>query len=349
MGALVLALALGVGSGTAAAQTEEERAGARAAAMEGAKAYEEERWQDAVDLFERAQSLVQAPTHLLYLARANEKLGRLVKARELYNRIVRDPLPPNAPEAFRRAQAEAEREKRAIDPRLARLTVNVEAPAEVSYRVVMDGVAVPPALIGIARPVDPGRREVTVTATGYRADPVAVELPEGGVDSVTVRLIADPAAAGTTAPPAASEPVLESPPLASASGAPQDGGGKGLRVGSFVALGVGVVGVGMGTVFGVRSAGKRSDADALEDELRRDCGDRCPASDPRAEEIGGLDDDARSAMTLSTVGFVVGGIGLATGATLLVVSGRQQARARGPAASLQGFVGPGTIGIRGWF
>jgi len=42
----------------AAAQTDEERAGARAAAQEGASAFREKRWADSIDLFTRAESLV---------------------------------------------------------------------------------------------------------------------------------------------------------------------------------------------------------------------------------------------------------------------------------------------------
>ncbi|HEX9621815.1 MAG TPA: tetratricopeptide repeat protein, partial [Polyangiaceae bacterium] len=85
-------------------------AGARAAATEGAKAFQEGRWQDAVDLFTRAESLVHAPPHLLFLARAQVKLGRLVAARELYNKILREPLAGDAPPAFLTAREAAEAE-----------------------------------------------------------------------------------------------------------------------------------------------------------------------------------------------------------------------------------------------
>src|SRR5262245_55707147 len=45
----------------AQAQSDEERAGARAAAQEGASAFREKRWSDAIDLFTRAESLVHSP------------------------------------------------------------------------------------------------------------------------------------------------------------------------------------------------------------------------------------------------------------------------------------------------
>src|SRR5258706_10178573 len=79
------------------AQTDEERAGARAAATQGADAFSQNRYADALDLFARAESLVHSPSHLLYMARSLEKLGKLVRARETYLKITRERLEPTAP------------------------------------------------------------------------------------------------------------------------------------------------------------------------------------------------------------------------------------------------------------
>ncbi len=335
---------------SAAAQTEEERAGARAAATEGAKAFEAERWQDAVDLFQRAESLVHAPPHLLYLARAHEKLGNLVKARELYNKITREKLEPGAPDAFRQAQADAAKELQGIEPRLARLTVKVEGPEGVSFDVAMDGDEVPSALVGIARPVDPGSHEVVVTARGYKAEPAQVTLSEGGSQTVTIELVEDPSAAAVPE----SESVANGQELATSgptsSGEPTrdaKGGPNGMLVGSFVALGVGVVGMGMGTAFGLKSSSKRSDADALEEEFVGVCGNDCLSTDPTAKKIDDLDSEAKSAKTLSAVGFALGGVGLATGAVLFILSGKEKQSAQAP--RVRGWVGVGSVGLSGQF
>jgi hypothetical protein len=103
----VVAAALGAAllgvAGPAAAQGDEQRAGARTLATEGAQAFNEGRFKDAVDLFGKAESLVHAPPHLLFMARAYTKLGQYVKAREAYLKIVKEQLPANAPQAFRDA------------------------------------------------------------------------------------------------------------------------------------------------------------------------------------------------------------------------------------------------------
>src|ERR1043166_614467 len=104
--AALLAFAV-VRPGTVRAQTDEQRAAARSIAVEGARACTEQRWQDCVNLFQRAESVVHAPPHLLYMARAEEKLGHVVRARELYLKIVRERLADNAPQAFRDAQTTA--------------------------------------------------------------------------------------------------------------------------------------------------------------------------------------------------------------------------------------------------
>src|SRR5215468_6119020 len=108
------------------AQTDEQRAGARSLATEGAQAFNEGRFKDAVDLFTKAESLVHAPPHLLFMARAHAKLGQFVKAREAYLKIVKEQLAPNAPQAFRDAQATADEERKQVEPHIGRLTVKVE-------------------------------------------------------------------------------------------------------------------------------------------------------------------------------------------------------------------------------
>src|SRR5262245_47766485 len=92
-------LSLCVWGTTVHAQTDEQRAGARSLATEGATAFKDGRYKDAVDLFTKAESLMHAPPHLLYLARSHVKLGQYVKAREAYLRITKEQLPGNSPQA----------------------------------------------------------------------------------------------------------------------------------------------------------------------------------------------------------------------------------------------------------
>src|SRR3954469_19898864 len=184
------------------AQTDDDRAGARVAATEGVKASNEKRWADAADLFTRAESLVHSPVHLLYLARAQEKLGRLVKARENYNRVIRERVGADSPEAFRQAQASAQQEVGAVDARLAAVTLTLSG-EKGAVSVTMDGEKVPPALIGLPLPVDPGNHTFQATGTNLKSDPVSVAVLEGGKSAVTLIVKAAPGVSDPFAPPPA--------------------------------------------------------------------------------------------------------------------------------------------------
>jgi len=333
----------------AAAQTEEEIAGARSAATQGVKAYEAGDYTQALDLFQRAESLVHAPPHVLFIARAHEKLGHLVTARELYNKIIRESLPASAPQAFRDAQSAAEEEIKNVEPRLARLTVSVEAPAGVVPVVTMDGKEVPAALLGVPRPVDPGEHVVEAKAEGYLALPQKAALSEGGTGTLVVKLEVDPNA--VVAPPP--EPSQQTEPAAEprASATPEDqppAGGSSLRTPAYIALGVGALGLGAGVVFTLQSAGKRSDADDKYAECAsRGVDGQCKKDDPLASEVASLDDDAGSAQTLAIVGYAVGGLGVAAGVTLLILDSQSGQSAREP--RIVPWVGYQSAGVTGTF
>lgn len=351
---LVVALGTVVVQPSAWAQTDDDRAGARVAATEGVKAINEKRWADAADLFTRAESLVHSPVHLLYLARAQEKLGKLVKARENYNRIIRESLKPDAPEAFRQAQTSAQQEVGPLEPRIGAVTVQL-AGEKGQVTVTNDGEKVPPALIGLPLPVDPGNHTFVAQGTDLKSDPVAVTVAEGGKAAVTLTVKAAPGTLALDAPPVPPggvKPAGTAPPAgpttAAATTAPpgtspepsSSSGSNGAKIGGFVALGVGVVGVGLGTVFLLQSKSKKSDAD----DLCNGPNGACPTS--KKDQITSLDNDYKSAGTLSVVGYTVGGVGLVTGAILLAVSGSKHNE---NAAGVTPWIGYQSAGLSGRF
>lgn len=323
---LVLAVLTTQAQVARAGDDEQVRAGARATATEGAKAMQEGRWADAVALFKRAESLVHAPPHLLYMARAYVKLGKLVEAGEAYRAITKETLAPNAPRAFVEAREAANTEASALTPRIPSLTIALEGSAPEAV-VTMDGVEVPRALVGVAHPVNPGSHVLAVKAPGHRADPVNVEVREASTAKATLVLVA---VAGAAPAPVTAEP----PPVAPS-------GTSGLRTAGWISLGVGAVGVGVGTAFMLVNRGKRSDAEGL-------CpGAVCAASNRDA--IRELDASAGDAATLSWVGYGVGVAGLAAGATLLLL-GRGSAEPASPrAARVTPWVGLGSAGVGGVF
>jgi serine/threonine-protein kinase len=97
--------------------------------------------------------------------------------------------------------------------------------------------------------------------------------------------------------------------------------------------GLGVLGIGVGSVFGIRAIVKQDESNA-EDHCHD--GNLC-------DETGlALREEGHSAGTVSTVMFIVGGVALAGGVTLFVT-------APSPASttSAKVAVGPGGISLRG--
>jgi hypothetical protein len=356
VGAALLVSALTFG-GRALGQTDEQRAAARSLATEGATAFNEGRYQDAVDMFSKAESLLHAPPHLLFLARAHAKLGQFVKAREAYMKVIRETLPPNASSAFRNAQSSANEEIGSVESRIASLTIKVEGgQGSKDLAVLVNGNPLNMMLVGASQPIDPGQHKIEAGGTGLRAPAQTVTLAEGERKSIVLKVDSAPGAAPLIAvaqapTPAASEPAPSAAPGPATSAAPTDTGPSapaddksGLRIGSYVAFGVGVAGLAVGTIFTMQSASKRKDADSKFEDCGGESG--CRAENPLAKEADTLDRDADSALTLGIVGFAVGGVGIAAGATLFVLSSGSSNQ---NAAGVEPYVGFGSAGIKGRF
>jgi len=351
----------------AGAVTDEERSGARAAATEGAKAIKERRWSDAVDFFTRAESLVHSPVHLLFIARARANLGQLVEAREYYLKVTREQIAPDSPAAFLQAKQDAKTDLDALEPRLAYITVSVQGRSPNEVTVKMDGRVVPPALVGVPRPVNPGEHGFQAWAVGQESSVSKVSLKEGGRETVVLTLETKPAAtapAGAGAaqpadqpPGAGQDPGAEAAAGASAQpGAPEadTGGGDWKPTAAYASFGVGAVGLGAGIIFALQRSSKLSDGDDKFSEWNAECGDSSTSRSCRTDlqsQISDLDDQAASAGTWSAVGFVLGGLGVAAGVTLLVLSSTESdsPEAAGSQPTVTPWIGYKSVGITGTF
>lgn len=309
----------------ALAETTSERAAARAAAESGADAFEQGQYLRSLEMFSRAEQLVHAPPHLLFMARSLEKLGRLVEAREAYLKIVNEQLSAKAPSAFRSAQGKAEQELAAIESRLAQITVNVTGPDASSAAISMDRTDLPPAAAAIPMPADPGRHVFYAHTERAKSPEVSITVREGGKETVNLVLPEAPAGAGSPAGATSggtSEDATSGTPASDpqqrrdeASGG-HGGAGAGQRIAGYSLLGAAAVGAGVGTFFLVSSLDKRSQADQVFacDKTPQRC------SDAEQGKIDSLDADAKRQRTLAIVGYAAGGALLATGLVLLLTA-----------------------------
>lgn len=116
--------------------------------------------------------------------------------------------------------------------------------------------------------------------------------------------------------------------------------GNGLRVASYVAFGVGAVGLGVGTIFGLRAQDQFKQGNAL-------CPSSgvCTLSSADAKKRKDFGDNGDSARTISLAGFIAGGAGVVGGAVLFVLSGSKKKET----AAIAPYVSPTELGVVGSF
>ena len=178
------------------AQSAADKATARQLAVQGIKLYGDGKYSEALDKLERAQTLYDAPVHLLYIARCQHKLGMLVESAETYRRLVRVPLGVDAPQAFRDAISDGKKELSQVEPKVPTLRVDVQPANVQGLQLSIDGVQVSAAVVGIERPINPGQHKIEVSAPGYQPAASTVALGKGEKKAVNMTL--QPAAAATT-------------------------------------------------------------------------------------------------------------------------------------------------------
>jgi hypothetical protein len=206
-----------------------------------------------------------------------------------------------------------------------------------AVQVTMDGKPLADRLDGSALAIDPGEHVFGFTAIGQPAVEKRFVIREGEKDRRERVLLGAPAGSPpiTMAPPLAMPPGPSTqpgiPPSPMPNGSEKSRGLGTQKILGLVAMGVGIVGVGLGTVFGLQSMSKHDDA-------KKACPDTCTTLDGV-----GLWNDARSSGDLSTIFFAVGGLGVAGGAVLWFTAKSEST----DAPSAQVSFGPRTIQLRG--
>jgi hypothetical protein len=310
-------------SNVLAGPSDADRAAARVLAQDGQQALDRKDYALAAERFARADSLVHAPTLLIALARAQTGLGLLVEAHENYARIQREGVAPGSPKPWTHAYEDAAKE---IDTVAARLPwVVIQITGAKNPDVTLEGTQVSAAAIGVRRPVNPGKHEIRASAPGTQSFKKSFAGVEGQTVTVDIDLDAAPA------PPMPATPAL-------AEAAPSATPGTAWPAAGYTALGIGGAGIVVGAVAGGMFLAKRA-------ELVTNCPDsHCSPGEERAVA------DYRRLGAISTVGFVVGAVGVTTGAVLLLSAPRTSRDAgRGPAVAWAAYLQPGGAGVRGAF
>jgi hypothetical protein len=272
----------------------------------GRKLVREEKWQEAATEFEKSLALDQAVGPMLNLANAYEKLGRLASAAKTFRAAQK--LASQTPGDEDRA-AEAAGRARELEEKMP--TISLSADASVSLEIRGIGRVTRDAPI----PIDPGRHTITATAPGKRPRTVeVVAAPRDRLKIVVPSL--DEASAPAAAPPA------QTAPPATTRGTPADtpSATSTTDILASAAMGTGAVSLIIGGAFGLVAASDKSDLEALCPRYPT-----CPGANANAARDA--DDALARNATISTVGFVVGGALIVSGAALYFFGPRSSATA----------------------
>ncbi len=343
----VLLCCSALGIPAAMAQSDADRAQARDLGQQGYAALDAKDYAKAADLLRRADALYHAPTIMLGLARAETHLGKYVEASEHYRKIVLEGAPPGAPQPIRDAIEAAKSEIGDAESHRAKVTLTVKGPDQPT--VTLDGAPMSTAALGVERLVNPGPHVLHASATGWKDGDKSFTVADGASTQVTLEMEAGGAAPPAPVPPGPGpEGTATPPPATDQSTAPDSSGassGAPWKTIGWIGIGVGGAGIVLGAVTGGIAAGKKSTASSSP------C-DKGPCSPGDLSTYQSNRDSYYSMGTISTIGFVAGGVLAAGGAAVLLFAPRNEggpAAAAPPQAWVTPFVGPGSAGVTGRF
>lgn len=318
-----------------AQQTEDPNvvAAARTLAVEGVKLAQDGHCADAIDKLERAEKLRHSAIVLEQLGECYIEHGRFVEGAEAMRSVLREGVPENPSDAMKRAHTNAQTLLETAKEKIAMLTITVDVIGSAEPNVVVDGQPLPAALVGAARPTDPGEHTVEASATGHLPVKRRVTLAAGQTDTLALTLVVDPkappkAAAVASADEPATSPSVQEPaaPAATPIETPSRGPN---RLPAYIVWGAGAAALAVGVAYGWVAMNQKSDLDEV-----------CPAHRCPPTETERLD-TAKANGVISSVAFGVG-VGAAIAGGLLFFLAEDPSEAQPTAASATRLrVGPG--------
>ncbi|HSC86436.1 MAG TPA: hypothetical protein VLC09_04170 [Polyangiaceae bacterium] len=250
----------------------------------------------------------ELPGVLFTLATCEARSGRVASASAHYRDFLEfvDKSTPQQRLAQAERAAVAQQERAALVPEIPYLTLVVPRDWPSGVVVTWDGTVLGPTMLGHEMPVDPG------------AHVLGVRTGEGGYRDETIRLTRGEHRSATLVLPEA--PARAAAPVEPSSDA---AGWK------WLAGGVGVAGIAVGTVAGIVALEQKSIVD-----------DHCQGSVCDDDGLAAVE-GGRAAATVSTIGFGVGAAGLVTWLVLLASTGSNDAALKaGPAQRAAGLGSP---------
>ena len=254
---------------------------------QGREALAKKDYATACTKFEDSLRLDEKVGTLLNLADCEEHQGKIAAARQHLQRAI------DLGAAQNDDRVELARQRfAALDKRVPRLTVTLAAPIDGAI-VKRDGVELGAGSLGTPLPVEPGKHVVTVNAPKHETRSYDVTVAESEQKALAVEVGPE------------GNPSTDGAGQADA----QQSGSNGLRTAGWITGGVGVAAIATGTVFALIAMNQNSKSD-------ESCDDNNVCRDPGFDQRN----DARASGNVATAFFIGGGVALAAGIALVVLS-----------------------------
>jgi hypothetical protein len=253
---------------------------------EGLTQYEAANWEAALRQFERANETAFSPVFVLYMARCQHNLGRLIEAVRSLDQLLTQELEPDAPTSWRNAFRDAHAERGLIRGRIPSLRIMGSDLAQAT----IDGR---PARINEPIELNPGDYLVRGWSTTGHITLRRVALVEGQRSAI-VNLSPEIAPIAQGTPSTGRDHVDRAPRHR-------------YRKAAWIVGGMGVAAALVGSVSGLVAYSKTN-------AVRSRCdGNLCP------RELAPEVEEARDLANVSTAAFAIAGADLAIGVTFLLL------------------------------
>lgn len=265
----------------------------------------------AVDLFDDAKRLLDAgdtahacpkfaeslrldPTlgTRLNLAHCYEVAGKTASAWGEYKEVVRQ---ASASGDTKRADV-AQEKVTLIESKLSRVTLRVASPEGVAF--ALDGNALQAAVVGTALPIDPGDHVIEATEAGKKPYKSSFHVDDQSSSIVDIPALED--APAVVAPP---------PPSTDTTLPDEHSGSNGKRTAGYIVGGAGVVALGVGVFFGIKTLSLASDVKS-----------ECPNGPCSSQDGIDKNSSAHTDALVSDITLGVGVVAIAAGAYLILTS-----------------------------
>jgi hypothetical protein len=311
---VVTALVL-TSAGTARAQAAQDKAAAEVLFEEGKELMHQKKFGLACPKFLESNRLDAGLGTILWLADCYEKNGQTASAWGQFREAAEIAARQHDPRE-KVAHARAVR----LERTLAKMTIIVGAGTAVpGLEVTRDGDKIGQPSWGEEVPVDPGPHKIAVTAPHKKPWESIVNVSPGARNiDVPVPPLED--APEPIAPPPPPLVATQTPDVEGEHPPPRSGGGAQKVVGGSV-LALGIIGVGLGTYFGIRALLDNNESKAPSSSTTTSSPPpNCDASNHCNSMGTELRNDALSAAKGSTIAFVVGGVLTAGGLVVILTA-----------------------------